>query len=630
MSLQPGVLYQFGPYRLDPSEGLLTEGDRKVPLTPKAFQTLLFLVENPGRVIDKDELLQKVWPDTFVEEATLAQNVFTLRKQLRDDRSEALYIETVPKRGYRFTAPVQVVNPAERQSKPGDDSAPCCDNPRPLPPSRAWLLIGIAAVLLLVFGGFMVGRFRYSPAAGRPLLVVLPLENLTGDPNQEFLSDGLTEELIAQLGSLDASKLGVIARTSSMTYKGKDKNVPQIGRELGVDYLLEGSIREAGAKVRVTAQLIRVRDQTHLWAQSYDRDLKDLLKVQTEIAESVATSIELRLTDATRTRLAGASPVNPQAYQTYLRGRYFWNTRTRDGLTKSVDYYNQVLQLDPANARAYAGLADAYNLISYYGYNKDRENVHQATAAARKAVELDDNLADAHASLAYSAFYWRWAWPEAEHNFLRAIELDDNYLPAHQWYALYLAAAGRLPEALQQIARARQLDPLSPAVRTTAAFVDYFARRYQNALVQCDSALAANPKFMAAFYVRGLIHEGMGDPDKAIADFQHAIALSETNSWIYLGALGHAYAVSGKRDQAEALLKQMDEASKLEFVGPYNRAVIWAGLGNRQQTVTWLQQAYDTTDAAMTWLAVDPRFEAVRSDAWVQSWPTRLKEREKK
>lgn len=621
MSLQPSYLYQFGPYRLDPTQGLLLEGDRKIPLTPKAFQTLLFLVENPGRVVEKEELLQKIWPDTFVEEATLAQNVFTLRKQLRDDRADAIYIETVPKRGYRFAAPVEVVQPSTAGKRPGAQAQSEQAVPARVA-ARPWRWI--ALVVLLSAGWFSLWRTRSASVPARPVLVVLPVENLTGDPNQEFLSDGLTEELIAQLGSLDAGKLGVIARTSAMSYKGSGKTVPQIGRELKVDYLLEGSVREAGDKIRVTAQLIRVRDQTHLWAESYDRNLGDLLKVQTEIAESVATSIELRLTDAARTRLASANPVNPHAYEAYLRGRYYWNTRTREGLLKSVDFYNQALQLDPLNARAYAGLADAYNLLSYYGYVNDRENVRRAREAARKAVELDDNLAEAHASLAYGDFYWWWDWPQAEHDFLRAIELDDNYVPAHQWYALYLAAAGRQPEALHQIERARELDPLSPTVRAAAAFVNYLARRYDEALAECNAGLSTNPRLVAALYVRGLVYEARGDLDKAIVDIQRAIDLSEPNAWIYLGALGHAYALNGRRAQAEALLAQMDKASQQEFVGPYNRAVIWAGLGDRQQTLTWLHRAWEAEDAAMAWLRVDPRFDAVRSDAWVQSWPASL------
>jgi TolB-like protein/DNA-binding winged helix-turn-helix (wHTH) protein/Flp pilus assembly protein TadD len=625
MPLRSSHLYKFGVFSLDPAEGLLTQGDRKISLTPKAFQTLLFLVENAGRVVEKEELLQKVWPDTFVEEATLAQNVFTLRKQLGDDRSDAVYIETVPKRGYRFAAPVEVVDAAKPsvEVKVLDEPVSVV-LPALAPRASRWRWIAPLVLAVIVLVGVVAWRVRTSTTAHRPLLIVLPMENLTGDPSQEFLSDGLTEELIAQLGSLDPSKLGVIARTSSMTYKGSGKTVPQIARELKVDYLLEGSIREAGGQVRVTAQLIRVRDQTHLWAQSYDRDLRDMLKVQTEIAESVASSIELQLTDATRTRLASATPVNPDAYQAYLQGRYYWNTRTRGGLQKSVDFYNQALGIDPANARAYAGLADAYNLISFYGYNHDPENVHRALAAANKAVELDERLADGHASVGYSSFYWWWDWPKAEHEFLRAMELDDNYLPAHQWYALYLAAAGRQQESLNQVERAKELDPLSPAVRTTSAYVDYFAGRYQDAFDECEAALAANPKYMPAFYVRGLAYEARGNYEKAIADFQNAISLSNAGSWVYFGALGHAYAKSGRRAEAEAILAQMEASSKEGFVGPYNRAVIWAGLNDQQQTLLWLHKGQDAGDAAMTWLRVDPRFDFVRSDSWVKSWPTRL------
>jgi len=620
MSLPSSHFYQFGPYRLDPSEQLLTEDGRKVPLTPKAFQTLLILVENPGRVVEKEELLQKIWPDTFVEEATLAQNVFTLRKQLHDDRQEAPYIETVPKRGYRFAAPVQVVDLAAPESRADSEQATIAAPSRPATHSLARRWIALTVTIVALLGGLVTWHFRPRPLARRPLLAVLPVENLTGDLNREFLSDGLTEELIAQLGSLDPGKLGVIARTSSMTYKGSSKTVPQIAQELGVDYLLEGSIREAGGKLRVTEQLVRGRDQTHLWAQSYDRDLGNLIEMQTEIAGSVASSIELRLTDATRTRLASANPVNPVAYQAYLQGRFYWNTRTREGLLKSIDYYNQALQLDPANARAYAGLADAYNLLSFYGYAKVAANLNRATDAAQKALELDETLPEAHAALAYTNFYWWWKWPEAERDFQRAIQLDGNYVPAHQWYALFLAAMGRQPEGLQQIERAKELDPLSPAVRAGAGFVDYFARRYDDALAECNTALAANPKFMAALYVRGLAYEAKGEFDKAIADFQNASEISSGHLDIYESALAHAYARTGRRAEAEKIALDLEERSRQEYIGPSNEAVIWAGLGNQQKTVEWLKRAVETNDAGTIWVRVDPRWDGIRSDPWVQNW----------
>jgi len=606
-------VYEFGPYRLDPSQHRVMDGNKQVPLTPKAFQTLLVLVESQGRVVEKEELLQKVWPDAFVEEATLAQNVFTLRKQLHDDRGEALYIETVPKRGYRFVASVRVVAASNPQpaAAPADGSAPTSRAP-----GLAWIAIGAAILLVAAFFGW---RFFHPVATGHiPMIAVLPVDNLTGDPNREFLTDGLTEELIAQLGALDPGRLGVIARTSSMTYKGSGKNIPQIAQELGVDYLLESSLREDGDKVRVTAQLIRARGQTHLWAKSYDRELKDMLRVQTEIAGAVAAAIELSLSDTTRTRLAHANTVNPDAYQAYLKGRYYWNTRTRDGLFKSVDFYNQALQLDPASAHAYAGLADAYNLIAFYGFAQTRDVIEEGTVAARKALELDPNLPDAHASLAYANFFWWWHWQAAEQDFRRALELDDNYLPAHQWYALYLAAMGRQPESLLQIGRARALDPLSPAARAGAAYVNYFARRYDDALRDCDAALAINSKFMVALYVRGLAREAEGDFDKAISDFQSAVDIS-SGAPTYAAALGHAYAMSGKRLQATAVLAQLrtPAGTKQTF---FDQAIVSAGLGMDQEVIGLLKSGDQADDTNMIWLRVDPRLDRVRSDPWVQSW----------
>jgi TolB-like protein/cytochrome c-type biogenesis protein CcmH/NrfG len=358
------------------------------------------------------------------------------------------------------------------------------------------------------------------------------VQNLTGDPSREFLGDGLTEELILQLGVLDPGKLSVIARTSSMAYKGSNKTVPEIGKELKVNYLLEGSIREAGGRLRVTEQLVRASDGTHLWAQSYDRELGDLLRMETEVANAVAIATSIHLTDEERTKLAKANTANPEAYQAYLQGRFYWNMRTREGLLKSIDYFHQALQFDPEDARAYAGLADAYNLLVYYGYASGTESSHRATDAARKALELDESLPEAHTALAYANFFSWWKWPEAEQEFRRAIELDNNYVPAHHWYAIYLSAMGRRDESVEQMRRAKELDPLSPAVRAGSAFVDYFSRDYDDAVKECDTALAANPQSTAALYVRGLAYEGEGRFDKAIADFQSAPAFRRANGYL--------------------------------------------------------------------------------------------------
>lgn len=620
MSLQCGQFYEFGPYRLDPSQQSLREGNRSVSLTPKAFQTLLVLVENSGHVVEKEELLQRVWPDTFVEEATLAQNVFTLRKQLRDDRAEALYIETVPKRGYRFVAPVQVSGVATANSPASGAAEESARAGSRMLYMSTVFWVSVAGLLLVIGGWFIWEHFHRSLGARRPMIAVLPVENLTGDPNREYLSDGLTEELIAQLGALDPERLGVIARTSSMTYKGGNEGVTQIGKELGIDYLLEGSVRGSGNSLRITMQLIRVGDQTHMWAESYNRDVDDLLKMQTEIAEAVASSIQLQLAEATHLRLAKATPVNAEAYQAYLKGRFYWNTRTREGLLTSIDYYNQGLQLDPVNARAYAGLADSYNMLAFYGFSTDLETKRKATVAAEKALELDNNLAEAHAALAYSNTFWWWEWEQAERGFLRAIELDKNYMPAHHWYALYLAIMGRQGESVEEIQRAKELDPLSPTVRAAAGLVAYLARRYDQSMSECNSALEFSSNSMSAHYVRGLTYEATGQPMQAATEFQTAFELSGGQAWDYEAALGHSYALVGRREQAQSILGTLGDRTKHGRGMFYDQALVLVALGSKEQAIALLQQAEKGNDPGLIWLGVDPRMDDVRPDPWVKSF----------
>jgi TolB-like protein/DNA-binding winged helix-turn-helix (wHTH) protein len=598
-----------------------------VPLQEKPFQILTILLERPGELVTREELRERLWPaDTFVDfEHSINTAVKKLREALGDDAERPDFIETLPRRGYRFIGPVDGSLPETGASPPSEPAEPTRSRWRRWPVAVVMALAGIALLLLVTDAGEIRSRWegrspkpsRATPAAS---LAVLPVQNLTGDPSREFLSDGLTEELILQLGVLDPGKLSVIARTSSMAYKGSNKTIPEIGKELKVNYLLEGSIREAGGRLRVTEQLVRASDGTHLWAQSYDRELGDLLRMETEVANAVAIATSIHLTDAERTKLAKANTVNAEAYQAYLQGRFYWNTRTREGLLKSIDYFHQALQFDPEDARAYAGLADAYNLLVYYGYATGTESSHRATDAARKALELDESLPEAHTALAYANFFSWWKWPEAEQEFRRAIELDNNYVPAHHWYAIYLSAMGRRDESVEQMERARELDPLSPAVRAGSAFVDYFSRHYDDAVKECDTALAANPQMTAALYVRGLAYEAQGQFDKAIADFQSALDRSGVRTDTYEAALGHAYAMAGKRQEAEEIEVRLEERSKREYVGPTTESIIWAGLGEREKAVERLKRASETNDNGMIWLRVDPRWDGVRSDPWVQSW----------
>lgn len=606
--MPPGQVYHFGDFCLDVDQQLLFRGKDVVPLAPKAFETLFILVENRGRIVSKDLLLKQVWPDTFVEEGSLTRNISVLRKVLGDTGNGSTVIETIPKRGYRFVAPIETAPPVTQESASG----PTIAETHEPPPRRhlgAWL--SVIVLVALALAGFLLRDRLLHRTPHRTMLLVLPVQNLTGDPEREYMADGFTEEIIAQLGSLDPQQLGVIARTSAMTYKGSTKTVGRIGKEVGADYIVESSLRNTGNTLRVTVQLVRADDQGHVWSQSYDRAMGHVMLMQNEIAGAVAQAVKIRLTDAQRMRLANASPVNPEAYEDYLKGRFYWNTRSEEGLYKSIDYYNQVLQQDPVDARAYAGLADSYNMLVFYGYDTSRETKNKATVAARKALELDSTLAEAHAALAYANLFWWWEWPDAQRGFQRAIELNSNYVPAHHWYALDLAIMGRRSESIEEMRKAEELDPLSPGVRVGSAFVKYLARRYDDAMADCDQALKINPNFMAGHYVLGLSYEAKGDFGHAIPELQKAWEISGQHATVYLAALGHAYALAGRKDQAERILTELGESDPRR-AGGSAQALIWAGLGDTQKEVEWLRRARDANDPQLIWLGVDPRWDSVR------------------
>jgi TolB-like protein/DNA-binding winged helix-turn-helix (wHTH) protein len=436
---------RFGVFELDLAAGELRKSGIKVRLQEQPFQILSLLLERPGQVVTRDEIQQKLWPDgTFVDfEHSLNAAVKRLREALEDSADNPQFVETVPRRGYRFIYPVE--GHAAR--------------------SRRWVwalaLAALPALLTLLLALNVGGlRDRLWPRADSPakriMLAVLPCDNLSGDPEQEYFSDGMTDEMIAQLGRLQPARLGVIARTSAMHYKGTDKHVDEIGRELGVEYILECSVRREGDRVRITAQLIQVSDQTHLWAASYERELAGIFAIQSEVSRQIARSLEVELLPAERARPSGAGTINPEAYEAYLKGRYFWNKRTEEGIKKSLDYFQQAVARDPDYALAYSGLADAYLVGIFVGYLPSQDNHPKGLAAALRAVELDDTLAEAHASLANFEI---GNWLVEEKELKRAIELNPNYAPARIWYAMHLSARGRHEEALAEGKKALELDP---------------------------------------------------------------------------------------------------------------------------------------------------------------------------
>jgi TolB-like protein/DNA-binding winged helix-turn-helix (wHTH) protein/Tfp pilus assembly protein PilF len=621
MPRDPNAIWLFGPFCLDPEQRVLLRDGKPIALTSKAFEILNLLVENHGRALSKEEMMRQIWPDSFVDESNLTQHIFHLRKVLGDTHEGRAYIETLPRHGYRFVAAVQQ-SPAMR----AEAAVPTADTsqapavvPNPRPTRPRWV-IGIAAGFLLAVLSLVYverGRIWAPPGAsgGKVMLAVLAFENLSGDPQQEYLSNGLTEELITQLGSLEPNQLGVIARTSAMQYKGSHKDVRQISRELGVDYVLEGSVRRDGERVRITAQLIQVKDQTHLWAKEYDRGLKDILGLESEVAGEVAREIQLRLTPAESARLASARPVDPEAYEMYLKGRYFWNKRNEAAYLKAIDYFNQAIARDPQYARAYSGLADAYALLGSWPNAEmpRRVAMPQAKEAALTALKLDDSLAEAHASLAFVKMHYEWNWKESEQEFRRAIELNPNYATAHQWFAYWLMAQGRPNESIAENELARKADPLSIIIRTDAADLLCAAGRFDEAIQKAKEAIDLDPDFRLGHYFLGLAYAGKGMYPEALAEYQMGVAMDSKDEWS-LSGLGWVYALMHNRMKAEEIIRRLRQDALERPDLALEIASIYAALGEKNEAFAWLEKAYQNRDGGLIFVDSSWYFKEIRSD----------------
>jgi len=482
---------------------------------------------------------------------------------------------------------------------------------------KAWFVFGVIG-LFAVVTVLMHGYFRWrsnqiadQAAPEKLMLVVLPFQNLTGDPSQDFISDGLTEEMITQASGLQHERLGVIARTSSMAYKDTRKPVSQIGQELGADYVLEGSIRHSGSHTRITAQLIQVRDQSHIWAQDYDSDKSDILKLQSEIAQAIAQQLHLHLLASKGGTLSAEKrAIDPQAYELYRQGRHLLDQRSREMLPRSIEVFKQAIQRDPQYAEAYAGLADAYNLTAFYGLDPSLNSVIQAKIAADKAIQLDDSLAAGHAAEGYTEFMWKGNWNAAEKEFRRALELDDNYVPAHQWYGLYLAARGRTDEAVHQMNFAKTLDPLSPGAHSGLAYVHYLARNYDLANEAAHTALQLNPNSIPAHAVLGWSYTQQKNYSESLKELQIAADLSG-NAPVYLAALARTYALSGNADKAAVILAEAHKEQALPEGAGTAIASAYLATGDQERALYWLELT-TTGDIQANWLRVDPAFDAIR------------------
>ena len=639
-------MYVFGSFSLNARSRTLEHGGRSVALTPKAFEVLLLLIQHSGDVVSKDQLMRAVWPHSFVEESNLTQTVFMLRKALGETPQQR-YILTVPGRGYRFVADVNRVSHIDDVARsssigtqlletapstvPGEDASgsdrPCATSlhsewAEGLQTSgrvRRALALTFVGVLLAFVGAGLVAYYHQSRSRGnaegvrgRFMLAVLPFQNLTGDGAQEYFSDGLTEELITELGTLDPEHIGVIARSSVMHYKDTHASLDQVGRELSVEYVIEGSVRRDGNEVRVTAQLIQMKDQTHVWAREYDRKLNGLLMVQREIAREVADEIQLTFQDHPVSASQHAlSPEEYQAYDLYLKGQYLLNKRTLPSFQRAIDSFEQAIVKDPANARAYAALADSYVLLAGYGTRPQGEFITKARAAALKALELDEHLPEAHTALALIVQNHDWDWQTSEKEFRRAIELNPNYATAHHWYAEHLAWLGRFDEALQEIERARQLDPLSLIVVADNGAILYYSRKYDRAIDKFRSVLEMDPNFSRAHLIESAYVEKRMFAE-AISDIK--TQRSQIPPAWYWSNLAYVYGRSGGTEEARHAIRELLRLSRTQPIDPRIIAFAYSSLGDKDQTIAWLEKAYEQHCNELISLKVNPAYDSLRGD----------------
>ncbi len=647
MTMPQPPIYEFGRFRLDAAERTLRRGDETVPLTPKVFGILLALVENSGRVVGKEELMRQVWPDSFVEEGNLTQNVSLLRKALGETTDGKSYIETVARRGYRFVASVtqpsngQMADmPVAAESAMVEVAAPAGDNgaatsmiaaPTALVPpavrsaapitarvepiiaARAGLLgrlrkrriALVAGVTLLVIASAVVYFSRTGKAVGSgniDSIAVLPFVADAGDAETEFLNDRLAESLINNLAQLP--KLRVVPRSLSLSYKGGTDDLQKVGRELGARAVLTGRIHRQGDALSIQADLIDVANVSQVWGRHYDRKIADLLLLPEDISKDIFENLRLKLSVEEKKQL--------EANRYYLLGRNALNKRTAGGLQQGIEYFQKAIAIDSDDAAAYAGLADCYNMLVVYGIRTPKDAFPIAQEAALKALELDDNLAEAHTSLAFIKHRWNWERQDAEREFLRAIKDKPTYGPAHQWYSSYLVAVERTDEAIAEAQRAAELDPLSFSTGIHLAWIYYMAGRYDEAIAHCQKLLAVDAGFFPVYRYLGLSYEQKGMYKEAIAAFERGIQLS--GSPLLVALLGHAYAVAGNRPEAARVLNELQEVAGQRYVSPYTVAAIYAGLRDNERAFDWLEKAVAERDIWLMNLRVDPVFKDLRAD----------------
>lgn len=629
-------VYDFGPFRMDPAERVLLREGRPLAVTSKAFDTLVVLIQNAGRLVDKTELMGAVWPDSFVEEGNLAVAVSTLRKVLRDNGAKHRYIQTVSKQGYRFVHDVQEVVEPDSNEIPSSNTVPpplklgptagpepketASTSITPAPPgplsSRKTFSTALRAgfPLLLALGiiaGIVHLRRTGSGEARIHSLAVLPFQTLSSDATASYLGLGLADAVITKLGS--TGEIVVRPTSSVMKYAGSATDPLIAGREQRVDAVLIGHVEAEGNQVRVTAQLVRVKDGNLLWADSFEDDRQQMFALQSRVAERVARSMSIGLTAGAKMRLAEQDTQNSKAYELYLEGRYFWNQRTPEGLRRSIDYLKQAATEDPNYALAYSGLADAYVLLDMFGVESWRQAYPNARAAALDAVHLDDSLAEAHSSLGMLALLYEWDWTKAEHEFKRAIDLNPNYAIAHDWYASDLLATGRCGEALEQARQAQALDPLSFVINDKLGRVYYSCGQHQQAITTLQKVVDLDPNYARARARLGVAYLASQSFTDAIRELKAAQQLSSADPNIE-ALLGYAEARTSDPEAAREILGRLVERSHREYVPAFSMALICVGLGDTHSALDWLEKAYQDRATQMVYVKTDPLLESLHSN----------------
>ena len=631
--------YEFGPFRLDPSEGYLLRDGQQVTLTPKAFEALVILVERHGSLIEKDELLKTLWPDTFVEEANLAHHVWRLRKALEDDGES--FIQTVPKRGYRFVAPVETVDHSiagqiveqhtvtrfvAQREKLTDDNLPSSRELEVVSKSvsvrlRYLVLCGCAVIVLLALGVYITFRQRSPQTSATRIttLAVLPFKPLADAPGDPALEVGMTDALITRLSNL--TDLTVRPTSAVTKYSSANEDVAKVGRQLRVESVLDGRVQRAGDRIRVTVQLIRTEDGKPLWAERFDEKLTDIFSLQDSLSEKVARALAGQLSVADTSRIQQRYTNSFEAYQSYLKGRMQMSQFAADGALKAIGSFQEAIDRDPNYALAYAGLADAHSAIGFMGLSiTPREQFTKAKTAALKALELDSSLADPHTSIANILFNHEWNWSEAEREYKRAIELNPNSAEAHHWYSEYLQAMARWDEALAEIKRAQELDPLSLNINFHYGLCLFGMGRSEEALQQFRRTLDidASTGASGSHWGIAMIYQQRGMHEEAIRELEEAKRLDPRPSFRLTG-LATAYALAGRRKEATELLNQVLEMRKQGFVSPTELALLYGALGDNDEAFTWLNKAVDEREMVVVYFKVmelghlrkDPRFEKI-------------------